>query len=225
MVGPTSDPQIKDAVLNELRWDQRIEEREVGVQVDRGVVTLSGTVSSWGRKHAAEEAAHRVAGVLDVANDIEVRMTHGAAERSDTDIARAVRHTLDWDVFVPAERIRSTVSEGWVTLEGEVNSLAQRQDALRAVRNLAGVRAVVDKIHVSPPHADEDELRKHIEQALERWADREAQRIQVQVKGSCASLSATVRSSAERQVVLGAARGTVGIAQIEDHLRVDPGSG
>jgi BON domain len=40
---------------------------DVGLEVDDGVVTLTGTVSSWAKRHAAQEAAHRVAGVLDVA--------------------------------------------------------------------------------------------------------------------------------------------------------------
>jgi osmotically-inducible protein OsmY len=57
----------------ELKWDTRVNEAEIGVSVTRGVVTLTGTVGSWGRKMAAQDAAHRVNGVLDVANDIRVK--------------------------------------------------------------------------------------------------------------------------------------------------------
>ena len=67
-----TDSEIQQGVLRELKWDTRVEETEVGVGVNRGVVTLTGTVSSWAKKMAAQEAAHRVAGVLDVANDIQV---------------------------------------------------------------------------------------------------------------------------------------------------------
>jgi osmotically-inducible protein OsmY len=124
-----------------------VEETDVGVEVDAGIVTLSGTVSSWGKRHAAAEAAHRVRGVLDVANDIVVKLP-GTPGRTDTDVARAVRNALAWDVFVPDTQIRSTVSDGVVTLDGEVENQAQADDAEKAVRNLAGVRAVMSLISV-----------------------------------------------------------------------------
>src|SRR3989337_248322 len=123
-----SDTQIHHDVLEELKWDSRVDETEVGVEVDNGVVTLTGTVTSWAKRMAAEEAAHRVSGVLDVANDVKVRIP-GELTRTDTEIAQAVRRTLEWDVFVPDERITSTVSDGWVTLEGPVDRGSQREDA------------------------------------------------------------------------------------------------
>ena len=149
-VSKKSDSEIQQDVLRELKWDTRVEETDVGVEVDDGVVTLSGTVSSWGKRHAAAEAAHRVRGVLDVANDIVVK-TPGSPGRTDTEVARAVRNALAWDVFVPDQRIRSTVSDGVVTLDGDVDTQAEVEDAERAVRNLAGVRAVMSLIEVKGP--------------------------------------------------------------------------
>ena len=146
-VARKTDAEIQQDVLRELTWDTRVEETDVGVEVDDGVVTLSGTVSSWGKRHAAAEAAHRVRGVLDVANNIVVKIP-GTPGRTDTEVARAVRNALVWDVFVPDTRIRSTVSDGVVTLDGDADTRAQAEDAERAVRNLAGVRAVMSLIEV-----------------------------------------------------------------------------
>ena len=84
-----TDSDIQQHVLRELRWDTRVEETEVGVEVEAGVVTLTGTVASWAKRIAAQEAAHRVAGVLDVANDIHVRVP-GSRGRTDTEVAHAV---------------------------------------------------------------------------------------------------------------------------------------
>jgi hypothetical protein len=120
-----SDTQIHHDVLEELKWDSPVDETEVGVQVAGGVVTLTGTVTSWAKRVAAQEAARRVIGVLDVANDIAVKVP-GGFMRSDTEIAQAVRQALEWDVFVPNERITSTVTDGWVTLEGPVERGSQR---------------------------------------------------------------------------------------------------
>jgi osmotically-inducible protein OsmY len=140
-----SDAQIQQEVLRELQRDPWVEETEVGVQVANGVVTLTGTVTSGAKRVAAQEAAHRVAGVLDVANDLEVKRA-GLLVRTDTEIAQAVRRALERDVSVPDQRIRSTVTDGWVTLEGTVDFGHEREDAERAVRNLASVRGVTNRI-------------------------------------------------------------------------------
>src|SRR5687768_587667 len=138
-----TDSEIHRAVLEELRWDPRVDETDVGVEVDGAVVTLTGTVTSWARRVAAQEATRRVAGVLDVANDIVVK-TPGGPTRTDTEIAQAVRQALQWDVFVPDEHITSTVTSGCVTLEGTVDRLIERDDAERAIRNLTGVTTVIN---------------------------------------------------------------------------------
>jgi osmotically-inducible protein OsmY len=219
--GKKTDTQIHRDVLEELRWDSRVGETEVGVEVDAGVVTLTGTVPSWAKRSAAQEAARRVIGVHDVANDIKVKVPGGLA-RNDTEIAQAVRRALEWDVFVPEEKISSTVSDGFVTLEGTVERWSQRDDAERAIRNLTGVRAVINKITVKSAKPATEDVRKAIEQALERRAEREARRIQVEVRNGVAILTGAVHSWAERKSVLAAARFTPGVLSVEDHLRTEP---
>jgi osmotically-inducible protein OsmY len=215
-----TDTQIHHDVLAELKWDSRVDETEVGVELDGGVVTLTGTVTSWAKRLAAQEAARRVMGVLDVANDIKVKVPGGLA-RTDTEIAQAVRRALEWDVFVPAETITSTVTDGWVTLDGLVERWSQRADAERAVRNLTGVQGVVNKITIKPAKPVTDDVRKAIEQVLERRAEREARRIKVDVRGDTVTLTGAVHSWAERKSVLAAARFTPGVRAVEDHLRTE----
>lgn len=216
-----TDTQIHRDVIEELRWDSRVDETEVGVEVDKGVVTLTGTVSSWAKRMAAQEAARRVRGVLDVANDIEVGVP-GGLTRTDTEIAQAVRHALEWDVFVPEEKISATVSNGWVTLDGTVDRGSQRDDAERAVRNLTGVKGVVNTITVTPAKPVTQDVRKAIEQALERRAEREAKHISVDVRDGVVTLTGAVHSWAERSSVVAAARFTPGVRDVEDHLRMEP---
>jgi osmotically-inducible protein OsmY len=216
-----TDSQIQQAVLRELKWDTRVDETDIGVEVHAGVVTLTGTVSNWAKRLASQEAAHRVAGVLDVANDIQVRIP-GAAGRTDTEIAQAVRHALEWNVFVPDKRIRSNVSDGWVTLEGDVDFWSEREDAEAAVRNLAGVFAVTNRIEIKPPKGVSLEVQEAIEAALDRQAAREAKRIKLDVHDGRVSVSGTVHSWAEREAVIGAARGTTGVRRVDDHLRIAP---
>jgi osmotically-inducible protein OsmY len=160
--------------------------------------------------------------VLDVANDIQVKVPGGVV-RTDTEIAEAVRHALTWDVFVPDQRIRSSVTDGWITLDGEVDFWTEREDAERAVRNLTGVRGVTNRIAmtVPPPRELPADVRRVIEDALARRAHRQAGRIQVDVAGSRVTLSGRVRSWEERRAMVGAARLTPGVGAVEDLLEID----
>ena len=221
MLATKTDQEIQQDVFRELRWDSRVDQTEIGVEVDNGIVTLTGTVDSYGKKMAAWEVAHRVIGVLDVADDIQVKIS-GTLKRTDTEIAQAVRRTLEWDVFVPDQQIRSTVSDGRVTLEGQVNSLAQKRNAERAVRALSGVRAVTEKITVILTNADPNQLRKAIEEALERRAEREADRIRVRVEDGTVTLEGPVRTWHEKDAVLGTVSHAPGVREVIDHLSVSP---
>ncbi|HSE17053.1 MAG TPA: BON domain-containing protein [Pyrinomonadaceae bacterium] len=216
-----TDYEIKQQVLRELKWDSRIAWAQIGVEVRDGLVTLSGAVSTYAKKTAAQQAAHRVAGVHDVANEIEVKPA-GTFAHTDEEIARAVRHTLEWDALVPDERIRSTVSDGWVTLEGDVDVWREREDAERSVLRLAGVVGVINKLTVVPREIDPNDLREEIEEALETRADREADRLRIEVKNGAVELWGRVHSWREKRAVLGSVGHLPGVLSVKEHLRIDP---
>jgi osmotically-inducible protein OsmY len=216
-----SDSMIQREVLEELRWDPRVYETEVGVQVKGGTVTLAGKIGSYAKKLAAAEAAHRVSGVLDVANDLEV-VVPGMEGKSDAEIAKSVRQTLEWDVYVPHREISTTVSDGWVTLEGEVEWMFQREDAARVIERLGGVRGVINRITVRSHPIDAAAVRRSIEQALERQAEREARRLRIDVEGGLVKLTGKVHAWSERMAVESAARFAPGVQRVENLIRVDP---
>lgn len=217
-----TDVEIREAVLAELGWDARVRETDVCVEVNAGVVALTGSLGSWAERVAAEEAAHRVVGVLDVVDDVEVNLPPSSAA-TDVEISHAVRTALKWDVRVPDRRIESTVEHGTVTLAGEVDFEPQRQDAERAVCNLAGVRRLVNKIRLKPPQiVSSHDVKASIEAALSRRLARELSHIQVEVEDGHARLSGSVPSWAERRAAVGAAAATRGVHTVEDRLRVEP---
>jgi len=144
------DADLKDVVLEELRADPRVNEAEIGVAVEDAVVTLTGRVASEAEKLAAQEAAHRAKGVLDVANDIRVRVPF-ALGRNDTDLAEAVRDALDRALGPAARQIQSTVDDARVTLDGTVEVPHHRDAAERAVRRLAFVLDVSNNLVVRVP--------------------------------------------------------------------------
>jgi osmotically-inducible protein OsmY len=216
--GARTDEQIQRDVLNELRFEPRVQPNEIGVAVKDGVVTLAGWVDSYAKKWAAEEAAHRVRGVRAVANDIDVRLPT-SAERSDPEIAAAAVRALEWDAAIPVDKLGVTVSKGWVTLRGEVEWQYQKQDAERVVRRLQGVRGVSNLIVVRP-RLSPDALKEKIEQALVRTAELDAQRINVKIAGSKVILEGTVRSWAERDEAERAAWAAPGVTAVDNRIMI-----
>ena len=104
-----SEIEVQRDVLDELKWDARVQPNEIGVAVKDGVVTLTGWVDSYMKRWAAEEAALRVRGVKAVANVIEVRLP-SSSERTDADLAAAAVRALEWDAFIPSDKVKVTVS-------------------------------------------------------------------------------------------------------------------
>ncbi len=213
-----SDEEIQRDVLAEMKWDARVQPNEIGVAVKDGVVTLTGFVDSYTKRWAAEEAAHRVRGVKAVANDVEVRLS-SSTERSDPDIAAAATRALEWDAFVPIDKLDVTVSKGWVTLKGEVEWQFQKEDAERVVRRLSGVRGVTNLIMVKPRLTAAD-LKQKIEQALVRSVETDAERITVEVQGTKVILKGTVKSYAEKQEAERAAWSAPGVTSVDNRITI-----
>lgn len=214
-----SDTQIRDDVLAELRWDPAVNETDVGVIVKAGNVTLTGHLSSFAEKYAAERAVQRVIGVRGVAVELDVRLPLNR-QRTDAEIAAAVERVIAWHTLIPAEKVHPRVEKGWVTLSGEAEWEYQRRAAEGAVRNLLGVTGVTNLITLKP-RVKADIVEGRIREALERRADREARRIVVGVAGTAVTLRGRVHTLAERQAAQGAAWSAPGVTRVVNDILVE----
>ena len=163
---PKTDRLIQLDVLAEIDRDFRFKPAEIGVEVDDGIVTLTGTVSSYLKVGEAADIACLVPGVKDVANKLTVTLV--GAPRDDTAIARAGRNAMEWDVTVPEEKIESVVRNGVVTLKGSVDYWYQRKAAADAVAHLLGVVSVNNHIVIAPPIRTDTEIHDELKAAIAR---------------------------------------------------------
>jgi VCBS repeat-containing protein len=212
-----TDLKLKQDIEAELRWDPKINAAQIGVSVDKGVVSLLGAVDTYPEKWAAESAIKRVSGVRTVAQDLTVKILTDH-KRSDAEIAGAVQNALKWDVFVPPS-VTAKVQGGAVTLEGEVTWNYQRDAAERAIRHLVGVIAVYNSITVKA-HTSTAEVKERVEAALQRQATTDAKSIHVETSGGTVTLSGHASSWQSIEDAEDAAWAAPGVTKVVDRLTV-----
>jgi osmotically-inducible protein OsmY len=211
-----SDLAIHQDAVSELDWDARFDPGELGVEVDDGVVTLRGTVSSYAKLRAAAGLVARIPGVRAVVNDLAVR-TGG----SDDDVALAsrVRMALEMDADVPNERIDCIVRKGHATLRGSVDHAYQREAAELAVAHVEGVRGVDVQVDIRGDTRADAAIGHDLREALDRRVAR-ANDVTCHVQGATVTLAGRVPRLADRMAAEGTAWRTRGVRHVIDRIVV-----
>jgi osmotically-inducible protein OsmY len=214
----TADTDLRDRVEQQLDWEPEVTSTQIGVGTEDGVVTLTGYVNTYAEKMAAERVAKRTYGVKAIANDIQVKPTF---KKTDTEIASSVVSALESRVNVPEEKIKVTVKDSWVTLDGNVDWYYQKSAAEVAVKYLAGVRGVTNNIKLKPK-VSTVEVKHKIEDALKRNAEVDARRITVSSTDGKVSLWGNVRSWTEKDEAETAAWAAPGVTQVQNNISIVP---
>jgi osmotically-inducible protein OsmY len=215
------DEWLKKQVIRELRWHPLVEATSIGVSVTNGVVTLTGRVSSYLEKLAAVEAAERVYGVRVVADELEVE-PQTADVRDDSDIARAILHSLRWNVLVP-DTVKVEVRDGHVRLLGRARRDFQRRAAEKAARSVKGVKSVTNLIALEdeepPAPPDPGEIERRVREAIRSSFANDARGIWVETQNGTVRLHGRVHSLYEKRVAEDAAR-SAGATEVENQIMV-----
>lgn len=214
-----TDSLIQKDVIEELKWEPSVSHEHIGVSVSDGIVTLTGNVPNFIEKYNAEKATQRVLGVKAIVEKIEIKLP-GSLIRDDQELAKTIIDQFEWSALIPSHhKIKAKVSNGWITLSGEVAWDYQRKAAEKLVRGLSGVKFITNNIIIKPT-IEASDLKEKIEKALMRATERESKQIDVNVHGSHVTLSGMVRSFAEMKAVEGAAWGAPGVTEVLNNLKV-----
>jgi osmotically-inducible protein OsmY len=213
-----TDTQLKQDVVAELNWEPSVNAAQIDVEVKDGIVTLAGQVDSFTEKLSAERAVQRVSGVRALAIEMDVKL-FGSSKRLDVDIASSAKNALQWTTYVPRDAVKVMVEGGQLTLSGEVDWDWQRRGALDAVRHLKGVVDVSNQIVIKFKLSTTG-VKAAIEAALQRRAKSDAQQICVEVLGHDVTLTGTVNSWSDREMVTNCAWSAPGVRSVADNIRI-----
>lgn len=205
--------------MAELLWEPALNGTQIGVSVNQGIVMLSGVVDTYYKKVLAEKATKKVSGVKAVAEEITVSV-RGGKTHTDVDIAKAVVNALEWNSSIDDSKIKVQVENGEVTLDGEVEWNFQKISAQKAVENLAGVRHIINNLHVKNRVVVND-VKQKIALAFLRHATLDSDKIKVEVVGDKVILSGTVRSFAEKRDAERTSWSSPGVMHVENNLEID----
>jgi osmotically-inducible protein OsmY len=214
-----NDGTLRQDIVDELDFEPSIDAANIGVAVEKGIVTLTGHVPTYSQKVTVENVVRRVKGVKGIAEEIEVR-PFGSNRTADDEIAKRAVSTLDWNTSVPDNTVQVKVQKGWLTLTGTVDWQYQKNAAAEAMAGLAGVTGVTNQIQIKP-RASAFDVKKRIEDALKRNAEIEAQAIRVNViDGGKVRLEGKVHAWSERSAAERAAWSAPGVTVVEDRITI-----
>ena len=227
------DSEIQREIEQALRWNTYLDfATAVDVQVDDGVVTLSGTVGSVGEQNTAIQLAW-VNGVKDVDSDhLQIRDWLQDPDRrdsshpvvSDSEIEQAVKDALLYDPRVKSFNVDVEARFGQVTLRGEVDNLKAKSAAANTAQNTYGVSMVNNRLKVrSPDQPSDDELERRIRDALLRDPYTDSYDVTVAVSNGIADLFGTVDTYFERSQAEDVASRIKGVTMVDNNLVVQPG--
>ena len=210
------DEILKQLILDELRWDPKVDQSNIGVTTSNGAVTLSGHVSSYASQFAATDAVKRVRGVKAISDEIEVNLPV-EQRHDDTDIAEHIARVISWNQSIHGNNVKATVRNGFVVLSGNVELKHQSKQIEEQILHVGSVTGIENRIAIKS-NGPTDNVKKRIEDALHRSAAVAAENVVVSFSGDKVTLDGTVKALYERDLAERAAWNVPGVSFVENHI-------
>ena len=215
------DEQIKLSVVDQLKWDSRVDISDIDVAVSGGTVKLKGSVPSYRMREIAARDVLDVDGVTFLSNELKVQYSLTAVLPDDEQIKGNIEKMFSWDPEIEPENIAVTVSTGKVTLEGSVNAIWKKLKSQDIASNVTGVFQVINKLAVVPTDTYIDQsISEAIMATLERNTHVTARDVNIKVENQIVTLSGKVPGWKAYHAAHDTALYTRGVVQVLNNLVV-----
>lgn len=215
-----SNQTLQFTVQEALRWEPQLQGSQFGVIAENGIVTLTGITDSYFKKIEAEKATKNTAGVRAVIERIAV-VLHDNHQLSDEEIAQKIIAIYHSSFTIPEEKIKITVENGWVTLEGNVHWNYQKNAAEEALQPLQGIRGISNLIRTQTSR-DSTIKKEYIQKALHHSALLHDTPIEVDVNNRKVTLKGSVNTLYEKEEAERLAWNAKGVVSVDNSLIIGP---
>jgi osmotically-inducible protein OsmY len=220
MMQPSEDI-IKKVIIDQLKWDGRIDISNLSVEISGGTVKLMGTVPSYRMREIAMMDVLDVPGVTYLTNELKIKYRSPGALTNDEEIKTNIEKMLSWDADLDTENIKVAVNAGIVSFEGSVTAIWQKVKIENLTSNVTGVLQIINKLAVVPTETYYDQaISKEIMEAFDRSISIDLQDVIVRVEEQIVILSGKVPSWKAYHSARDIALFTRGVIEVQNNLRV-----
>lgn len=203
----------------QLMMDSRIDLNKLKVEINDGIVYLSGTVQSLAALNAVENAVRSIENVKKIYNKIKIRYDENNIVVSDQSIIENVKKILDLDRNIKAEFVKVEIDQGIVRLTGSVDSYWSKIRCQEIISGIAGVNQIINELDVVPTVSESDhQIAIHIHDSLQRMSIASMENITIEVKKGVVTITGKVPHWNAYNSVEFAVRHTRGVLDVKNEL-------
>jgi len=217
----SNDEEIKKNIVDLLYWDSRVDASNVKVEVEKGEVTLRGTVPTYTASEAALFDSWKPKGVVRVDNKIMVNSYDQKKPPSDSEIKNRIENMLSWNQSINNLDVTVSVASGTVFLDGYVDAYWKKLRAEQLASDVLGVLTVKNKLMIVPTKSVVDEaIAKDIKLAMQKTDGIDPSAIDIRVKDGKVTLSGNVKGARAYHAALECVVNTFGVVDMDNNLSI-----
>ncbi len=218
---PLSEDIIKENILEQLKWDDKVDADHIQMEIKGNAVVLRGTVNSYLGKLSAARDVLQVAGDCKVINELSVDVHPDHKMFTDKEITAHIQEFLKWHSRINPVNLRVETMNGIVTLSGTVSRSEEKSEAGKIAGTTKGVVEVVNSIHVKPASVRSDvSIQKDIQRVLDRSALVDEEMVQISVENGIVRLSGSVAYEPIKNEICDKAINTGGVVDVIDEITI-----
>lgn len=207
-------------VNDRLLLDDRVVPADIRVNVSDSRVILSGSVPTYTSLKAAENNALFVPGLTGVYNQLRVSLPEELPVPTDSEIKERLQSIYRWHESIRSAKVEVQVQNGWVSLQGTIDSYWKKRIAEDLAYTVQGVIGVKNELQVQPKGLTDERIAQRIKETIELRGDIQVKDLDVHVQHGIVTLSGEVETHSDALAASDAAMYTSGVTGVNDQITV-----